>query len=88
MTRRTATAQETPSGLREERGLTIARTHRLADLDRKTLEKFEAGCQGVNNETIEKVAQALTKARPDLTPVTPERLYAAFQNVRREVSAA
>ena len=76
--------QETPRSLREERGLTIARTHRLADLDRKTLEKFESGCQGVSTETIEKVAGALTQARPDMSPVTPERLYTAFQNAKRE----
>lgn len=80
-----ASEPETPAALFAERGLTVAKVHRLADVDRKTVDKIVDGGQGVNSDSIEKVAAAITRARPDLSPVPPERLFAAYQVIRRRV---
>lgn len=85
MAKRTSQS-ETPADLFAERELTCARVHRLADVDRAVVDKIVRGRQGVSSSSIEKVAGALSLARPDLPAVLPERLFAAYQRVRRAVA--
>lgn len=56
----------TPEEMRVAAGLSVARLARLADVDRKTVERILAGGQGVSVSSLEAVARVLAVSAPDL----------------------